>query len=309
MHTPGTIYCDDRAMNRRHQRRLPGIGRTLNRRSRERSEAREESRFRASLRTDPEAPELLLSPHWDDAVLDCWSLLASDRQLNVVNIFAGLPPPGRTGVWEAIIGAVDSAERARERMAEDRLALARAGREPLNLPLLDSQYRRQEGSVLDLEDLDRVLSIEVQSASRVHAPAGIGSHVDHLLARRYARTLVRTGMPVTLYAELPYCIFHGWPAWVDGREPAPNRNVDAYWESFLSDVPEMPSLRSAEVVRLDGQAAGAKYEALLCYETSLNYGVRRLLADPALHGFEVRWELVRPGAGSAASPQSPGAAG
>lgn len=236
----------------------------------------------------------MLSPHWDDAVLDCWSLLASDRQLNVVNFFAGIPPPGSPGVWEAIIGARDPAERARERMAEDTRALARAGRQPLNLPLLDAQYRRPTPHALRLEDLDRTLAAEVQSAARVYVPAGIGSHLDHLLTRRYGRMLLRAGMPVTLYAELPYCIFHGWPCWVDGREPAPNRNVDAYWQSFLRDVPEMPSLRSAEVERLDGPTASAKCEAMQCYETSLNYGVRRLLADPAFHGYEVRWELVRP---------------
>jgi hypothetical protein len=237
---------------------------------------------------------LVLSPHWDDAVLDCWSLLASNRELTVVNLFAGFPPPGRAGVWEVVIGARDSAERARKRMAEDARALAHAGRKAVNLPLLDAQYRGQARPAPGLEELDRVLTAEVHSASRVYVPAGIGSHVDHMLARRYGRMLLRTGMPVTMYAELPYCTFHGWPSWVDGREPAPNRDVDAYWRSFLEGVPEMPALRSAEVERLDRSTASAKREAVQCYETSLNYGVRQLMADPGFHGFEVRWELVRP---------------
>jgi hypothetical protein len=287
-------------MNRRHLSRLPGF-RILYRRARAVRSAREESGFCPRLRTDPNAPELMLSPHWDDAVLDCWSLLASSRELNVVNLFAGIPPAGSPGVWEAISGTRDPAERARERMAEDARALARAGRKPLSLPLLDAQYRRQPPSALGLEELDRALTKVVPSASRVYAPAGIGAHSDHLLARRYGRMLLRAGMPVALYAELPYCTFHGWPSWVDGREPAPNRNVDAYWLSFLTDVPEMPSLRSAKVERLDQPTAGAKREAMGCYEISLNYGVRQLLADPAFHGFEVRWELVEPGSNTPAS--------
>jgi hypothetical protein len=232
-----------------------------------------------------------LSPHWDDAVLDCWSLLASDGELTVVNVFAGSPPPGHRGRWEAVIGAQDSAQRARERMAEDVRALAHAGRTPLNLPLLDAQYRRWEPSVVQLDDIDRALAAQVQLASRVYVPAGIGSHADHLLLRRYGRVLAEAGMPVTLYAELPYCIFHGWPPWVDGAESSPKRDVDAYWRSFLGDVPEMPALRSAEVVRLDGPSASSKREAIGCYEASLNYGMRQLLADPAFHGFEVRWQL------------------
>src|SRR2546423_1357694 len=61
---------------------------------------------------DAAAPELVLSPHPDDAVLDCWTLLASAAELNVVNVFAGVPAPGEAGVWEAALGVSDSAQRA-----------------------------------------------------------------------------------------------------------------------------------------------------------------------------------------------------
>lgn len=250
--------------------------------------------MRTRLRVDRQAPALLLSPHWDDAVLDCWSLLASDRELHVVNVFAGVPAGGRKTTWEAIIGVQDCAERARGRIAEDALALADAGRRPFNLPLLDREYRGAPFAV-GLGDLDRALSSEVESASRVYVPAGIGGHVDHVLTRRYGCALLGAGMPVTLYADLPYCVFHGWPAWVDGAPPEPRRSVDAYWQSFLSAVPAMPPLRAAEVVRLDAPSAGAKLRAIQRYEMSLNYGFRRLLADPAFHGFEVRWDLIGPG--------------
>jgi hypothetical protein len=288
-------------MTRRPLRRLSAVPRELHRRAQVRRKDREEAGFRSRLRTDPAAPALVLSPHWDDAVLDCWSLLVSDCELNVVNLFAGIPRSGTLGLREAIDGVRDSGERARARMAEDALALARAGREPLNLPLLDAEYRRQARSVLDLDDLDRAVTSVMESASRVYVPAGIGSHADHLLARRYGRMLLHAGMPVTLYAELPYCVFHGWPPWVDGHDPAPNRNVDVYWQSFLNGVPEMPSLHSAEVERLDAPTASAKVAAVRCYETSLSYGIRHMLYDPAFHGFEVRWELVRPGAHTHAS--------
>ena len=275
-------------------RRPPAPG-DLYRRVKKLRTARRERHFQPRLRFDRESPALVLSPHWDDAVLDCWSLLAGECELALVNLFAGIPPPGRAGLWEAISGARDSAERARARMAEDRRALALAGRKPVNLPLLDEQYRRQSrSSGVALAELDRALSAELAGASHVYAPAGIGAHRDHVLTRRYARLLLREGMPVSLYAELPYCTFHGWPSWVDGGEPAANRYVDAYWSSFLGAVPEMPALRSAEVVHLDARTADAKREAIGCYQTSLNYGVRRLMEDPAFHAFEVRWELVAP---------------
>jgi hypothetical protein len=141
----------------------------------------------------------------------------------------------------------------------------------------------------------------------VYVPAGLGGHVDHLLTRRYGRMLLRTGMAVELYADLPYCVLHGWPGWVDGRAPEANRNVDAFWSSFLEDVPEMGPLRSARVERLDDAAAAAKLEAMSCYGTQfpcLSYGARGLLSDPEIHRFEVRWELTRDGAGGDAQSTS-----
>ena len=269
------------------------IARTTYRRSRALLEAHRERRFRTRLRFDPHAPELLLSPHWDDAVLDCWGLLTSERRVTVVNLFAGVPPRGRLAPWDAITGATDSAMRARERIAEDARALAGAGRTPVNLPFLDAQYR---GAAPDptLEEIDRALFAAAPSASRVHVTAGVGGHLDHLLARRYGRVLLRAGLPVTLYADLPYCVLHGWPHWVDGTEPDPHRNVDAFWLEFLKVVPELPGLRSAHVERLDDRAAAAKLAAMRCYETQfpgLDYGAGRLLSDPEIHRFEVCWEL------------------
>lgn len=283
---------------------LRGLPRSLYRRARSLPEAREERRFRARLRADPAAPELVVSPHLDDAVLDCWSVLSSGREVQVVNVFAGVPENVGLTSWDAITGAADSAERARERIAEDAVALARAPREPFNLDLLDAQYRtgpldRMGLSGPSLEQIDLAVISRLPSASRVYAPAGIGGHGDHVRARRYGQMLSRAGMPVTLYAELPYCVAYGWPSWVDGREPEPNRNVDAYWNSSLEGLPEMPPLRSAQVVRLDDVAAADKLEAMKCYRTQypcLNYGGRGLLDDPEIHRFEVHWMLGSPGA-------------
>ncbi len=180
-------------------------------------------------------------------------------------------------------------------MAEDALALARAGRTAVNLPLLDAGLRRRRPEP-SLAALDDALASHLHSASRVFAPAGIGAHADHLLARRYGRALAHAGMPVELYAELPYCIFHGWPAWVDGQPREPDRDVDAYWRSFLRGVPELPSLDGGEATCLDTAAIAAKLDAIGCYRLSLNHAVRRMLADPTLNRFEVRWQLSPRGA-------------
>lgn len=289
--------------------RLQSIPRQLYRRSQARRTQREERRFSSKLAVDPDAPAVVLSPHWDDAVLDCWSVLSGEHAAVVVNVFAGVPEAGRVTLWDTITGARDSAERARERIAEDAEALARAGRRPASLPFLDAQYRRPPGP--SLERLDTALCAVVPAASRVHVPAGLGGHPDHLLARRYGRMLLSCGMPVSLYADLPYCVLHGWPSWVDGRAADPHRDVDAFWRSFLDDVPELPPLRSARVARLGEAEAAAKLAAMRCYRTQfagLDYGARGLLSDPAIHGFEVSWELGVRARGAAAAPKPGGQA-
>ena len=272
-----------------------GMARRLYRSARNHREQRDDSRFRTRLGFDPQAPPLLLSPHWDDAVLDCWEILSAPGELNVANVFAGVPAAGTLAAWDELTGAADSAERARERLAEDARAMEVAGRRPVNLPLLDAQYRRGGGPPAP-EAIDRALSASCGSASRVYAPAAIGAHPDHVAVRRFARLLVAAGFEVFLYADLPYCVMHGWPHWVDGRAPEPLRDVDAFWRPFLAQLPELGPLRSAEVIRLDEARAEAKLQAMRCYATqlpALSYGGRRLLEDPEIHRYELRWTLRR----------------
>ncbi len=272
-----------RVLAGRARRRLEGL-----------RDAREEGRFHSRLRGEEGAPELLLSPHMDDAVLDCWGLLAGERDLVVVNVFAGAPARGTLAQWDALTGATDSAQRVRERIAEDTAALAQAGRRAHNLGFLDAQYRAEELAPR-LREIDHAVGGLLAAAARVHVPAGIGAHPDHLLTRRYGRMLLRAGIPVRLYAELPYCVRHGWPHWVDGRPAEPHRDVDAFWRSALAGVPELPPLRSATVGRLADAPAAGKLAAMRCYRSQLpglEYGARHVLADPEIHRFEVGWELI-----------------
>src|ERR1700728_4929251 len=89
---------------------------------------------------------VILSPHFDDAVLSCWHVLASAGEVLVVNVFAGEPPAETLGGWDELAGATDSAAAVRTRVEEDRQALARTGRTTVNLPFLDSQYRQPDQS-------------------------------------------------------------------------------------------------------------------------------------------------------------------
>lgn len=251
-------------------------------------------RVASRLVRDRDAPTVVLSPHFDDAVINCWSVLTGADDVRVVNVFAGAPPRGSTTLWDRICGAGDSSAHMQARVGEDLEALQRAGRTAINLPFLDSQYRRRRPS---LARLDAAVAEAFPTAAAVYAPAGLGfePHLDHVLVRRLALAASRKGIPVHLYADVPYAVNFGWPAWVTGTAADERLDVDAFWERLERDVPSIPSLREAEVVRLGPEAAERKLEAMRAYRTqfaALDGGSVGLLRNPLIHGFEVFWEVA-----------------
>jgi LmbE family N-acetylglucosaminyl deacetylase len=240
--------------------------------------------FAPKLRRDDGAPPLLLSPHLDDAVIDCWSVLTAPGELNVVNVFTAVPRTAAPSRWDRIVGAVDSAELMRARIEEDRAALALAGRTPVNLDFLQ-HAQREDGRPPPLAAIDATLAAAVPAASRLYAPAVLGTpHPDHVRVRAYARECAAAGIPVELYADLPYAVVYGWPHWVTGEPRDPHLDVDAYWGEQPAGDPR--------VVHLDGAQGESKLAAMRAYATqfpSLDRGPIGLLSNPKVHRFEVFW--------------------
>lgn len=246
----------------------------------------------ASVRHDPDGPIAVLSPHLDDAALGCWQILSGPKPVEVINFFTG-PPKGRAlSTWDRLTGGVDPATHMQRRVREDREALAVAGRHPVNLDLVDSQYRRVAPSLARM----RVgVGSRMPRASCVYAPAGIGSHADHTLVRRLALDLVDDGVPVCLYAELPYAVRFGWPHWVTGTRPDPHRVVDAWWDAGLDGV-RVPNRRlEARVEVLERETVASKLRAIQLYRTqfpALSAGARSGLVDLEVLRYEVYWDVV-----------------
>lgn len=239
-----------------------------------------------------DAPILVLSPHLDDAVLSAWSVITDVRDVAVVNVFAGVPEPGPAPRWDLLAGARDSSVHMQDRLDEDRAALALAGRSAVYLPFLDRHYRTGDPGTAELAS---AIGAALPAASMVHAPAGIGGHVDHLLVRDVAIDLShRLRLPLSLYAELPYAVRFGWPSWVSGAPADPRVVVDEDWEVYLSSVPLARSALSARVDRLDDVQMSAKLAAMKRYRTQfplLNHGPIRLLEHPLVLSFEVAWTV------------------
>lgn len=250
---------------------------------------------------------IVVSPHLDDAVLSAWLVLQSQAGVRVVSCFAGLPPDGRdTGDWDAATG-MSSPGRAvvEKRRAEDRAALALTASEAVHLDMLDAQYRRNgEGQEALVGDLTSRLRPYLADAAEVWLPAGLGGHIDHLIARRAGLAATLSRQRRYLYADLPYAGQPAWPADVTGglrdravhvasmiiRVPTP----ESMWQSALEDLP----VAHRELTRIHRLTPGqnrSKHSAVSRYTSqidALRCGRRNPLRRRRIFAYEAYWPLT-----------------
>ena len=240
---------------------------------------------------DPDT--VILSPHFDDAVLSCWHLLASAGEVLVVNVFAGEPPAGTLGWWDQLAGATDSAAAVRARIQEDRQALALAGRAAVNLPFLDSQYRQSDQASGEIVQALRGVLIK---DARIYAPASLGDHhPDHTAVRAAALALHAEGANVALYADLPHATLFGWPRWVLDGSSSDADPAGEGWATQLQETGVPVERMVAATHRLSAEQHAGKLEAVLTYSSqiaTLQEVFGSSLDDPQMLGFEVDWRLA-----------------
>ncbi|MDE1138495.1 MAG: PIG-L family deacetylase [Paraburkholderia tropica] len=131
----------------------------------------------------------VVSPHLDDAVFGCATLLASPPGATVCTVFAGTPRAPQIQPWDAAAGFSDSSAAMRARTREDARALARLGARAIRLPFLDGQY----GELPSVRTVARALlaCFEPLDRSSLVVPLGL-RHPDHLRVADAWLALLRT---------------------------------------------------------------------------------------------------------------------
>ena len=179
------------------------------------------------------------------------------------------------------------------RLEEDRAALALAGRSAVYLPFLDRHYRSDNPPGQD--EVERAIDAAVRATSVLYAPAGIGAHDDHVLVRDAALDLSRRlGIPLRLYAELPYAVRYGWPAWVTGDPTGTDDAAGLDWDMYLSAAPIPRGCLTPRVRRFDDAQMEAKLTAMKRYRTQfrlLNQSPFGVLEHPLVLPWEVAWSV------------------
>jgi LmbE family N-acetylglucosaminyl deacetylase len=223
-------------------------------------------------------PVLAVSPHLDDAVMSCGSVLAQHPGAVVATVFAGRPPTGaEPTAWDRETGFDAGDDVIGCRRAEDRAALRELCAEPVWLDFRDTQYRDERDGTRGPDELDEIADaivslIGAYGAATVLAPLGL-FHDDHRDTRLAClRAMERCDGPSwLLYADSPY------------RE-LPGETDDALDE--LRDRGIEPHLAARVRVEHD-----RKQRAVACYRSQLRAldAPGRPGHEDALHAEEYWW--------------------
>lgn len=145
---------------------------------------------------------VVVSPHLDDAVFSCGSLIAAVAlvtQVLVVTVCAGAPEGVEAAPLDRAAGFGTAMEAILARRREDEEACGRLGADVVHLDVFDQQYAPEKTA----DEIRAALLPVTATAGTFLVPVGI-RHVDHVLVARALR-----GRADLAYAELPYRAL--WP--------------------------------------------------------------------------------------------------
>ncbi|MEN9621588.1 MAG: hypothetical protein RLZZ67_22 [Candidatus Parcubacteria bacterium] len=132
---------------------------------------------------------IILSPHFDDAVLSLGGFIASQNDPMVVaTIFGGNPKEIFYTEWDRLSGFTDSNKALQNRVSENEGALALLGASINNYQYFDGQYRTLDESkeiqVNMVQDIEALIEKYRDKEISIYAPGGFEAdriHVDHRL--------------------------------------------------------------------------------------------------------------------------------
>jgi len=178
---------------------------------------------------------VIISPHFDDAVLSCGGLLeqlAGKTNITIANVFTAAHDKPYTLSAKQFLkasGNITALDLYKEREKEDKAVLSQFPVKVINLGLQEALFRRRKqqsflGKFLPefdhvyptyrwhivkriakddyaVSELKKKLKIFKNKKRLIFAPYGIGEHVDHAIVRKVCEDLFDT---VLFYSDFPY---------------------------------------------------------------------------------------------------------
>lgn len=144
---------------------------------------------------------LLVSPHFDDAVLSAGQFMADRPDTVVVTVFAGFPEGADKLVtpYDTKCGFRNARDAVSERIRENDQATALLRATPINLDFTDGQYDKYFSTEQVSEVLQRI--VDGGDYEAIYAPIGL-AHPDHIKVADAVISL-ETDLPIMLWEDLP----------------------------------------------------------------------------------------------------------
>jgi LmbE family N-acetylglucosaminyl deacetylase len=167
---------------------------------------------------------IILSPHFDDAVLSLGGFLAKEGGNTLVaTFFAGAPEPPLVRSRDTRCGFTDSNDAIQGRTKEDKESLNFLGVKDdriYNYRHIDAVYRRQSKNDPDIPEplIEAAIAKDIASLLQAYAAQplnlyipGFGMHVDHKLVKNAALTVIKnlpsgSAVKIFFYQDLPYAV-------------------------------------------------------------------------------------------------------
>lgn len=195
---------------------------------------------------------LLISPHFDDAVLSAGQFMADRPDCEVVTVFAGTPnnPDDLHTPYDIKCGFDNARNAVGSRVRENDNALALLEASAINLEFPDSQY----GQFVNLSDVRSELQEIVNKGDyeMILAPLGLG-HPDHIQVTD-AVIRIETTIPIYLWEDMPLRVL----------EP------ELVWSRIA-----LYGLANKKLVQhsTTEKKMAKKVRAMLCYKSQINTGI------------------------------------
>lgn len=199
---------------------------------------------------------LLISPHFDDAVLSAGQFMAERPDADVVTVFAGVPltPDNVHTPYDEKCGFDNARDAVGARTRENDNALALLQANPINFEFPDSQYDTGLANSVHVHDIVTKLQEIVDDINYefIMAPIGLG-HPDHIKVTD-AIVNLKTSCPVYLWEDLPLRVVE--PQTVAPRLETLGLTLDKLWQTGTTDT-----------------KIAKKIRALSCYKSQIGTGI------------------------------------
>ncbi len=200
---------------------------------------------------------LVISPHFDDAVLSAGQFMADRPDAEVVTIYGGFPLTASkvSTPYDKKCGFRNAEDAVAQRQRENNEALALLEATAFDLDLPDSQYENGFANHVTTEQIIDYLQelLDKNEYEFIMAPLGLG-HPDHVKVTSAVLRL-KTDLPIYLWEDLPIRVVE--------PELVPPR---------LAEL-GLNSLDKLETPATTGDKMAKKIRSMLCYKSQVNTGI------------------------------------